>query len=349
MRIAFCVGAYAGGGIGVVISSLLKEFESSGIKPVIFTKRILEKPLPGHEVILVNPYSPKFASALSEFDIIHVMGGSVFSLAASVSKVPKIFSYHGQTPPSLRGSIKKNAAAYAIELLYKATMNRFDVVTCVSRFAQKDVADRFNVKKSEWIPNGVQRRLFKRASGPAIDRLKNKSGPLFLGVGNLYPEKGWSQTIDYFEKYVEGEPKAKLMIAGEGIEFGMLNKKIKSKKLEKNITLLGPIPLNELYKYYNAADAYVSGSYYEGFCLPAIESLSCGTPIVVRDVGALAEHANGSGCGATFDDEKSFSKAAKIAPAMKGEKTLAKMDKYLLPFDWEKVARQYTALYDRML
>jgi glycosyltransferase involved in cell wall biosynthesis len=348
IKVGLVVGTFTGGGIGIVVDSLVKETKRLGIEYTIVTKTALSK-TDSAKIIEHPAFSKRMAEALKKFDVVHVMGGSTLVVDALRSRKPTVFTFQGQSPPALHGGPVKNAKAYAIEMLYKATMGKFDVVTCAAKFGQQDIARRYGVTKSIWIPNGVDRMMFHKEKSAAVDKIRRKYGtPLFLGVGNLYPVKGWEETLDWFEGYLKNGNKANLVIAGDGILEKPMQKRIDASNMLGHVHLLGKVPYGELNKYYNASDAYLSGSPYEGFCLPAIEALACGKPLCVRKRGAMIEHAIDSGCGMVFEDAKSFERAANGVLRMKPADVERKAEKYLKPFSWRKAAEQYAKIYKQL-
>ncbi|MFH1750960.1 MAG: glycosyltransferase [Candidatus Micrarchaeota archaeon] len=352
IKVALVVGTFTGGGIGVVVGSLARQAKKLGFEYTIVTKTALAKSKDAK--IIVHPAQSKaMADALKKFDIVHVMGGSVLVVPALLSGRPTVFTFQGQSPPHLHGGAVKNAKAYAIEALYRLTIRKFDAITSASRFGMEDMARRYGVKKSVWVPNGVDGKIFHPlpAKDPGVHAIRKKyPHPLLLGVGNLYPVKGWMETLKWFEAYIEAGNKACLVIAGEGILRKPMLEKISRGKLRGCMTLLGEISLESLNKYYNACDAYISGSPYEGFCLPAIEALACGKPICVRRRGAMIEHALDSGCGAVFDDSaKSFANATNAVLAMRPPVVKKKARIYLRPFTWENAASEYVKIYRKLI
>ncbi|HLC48496.1 MAG TPA: glycosyltransferase [Candidatus Norongarragalinales archaeon] len=352
IKVALVVGTYTGGGIGVVVDSLVREAAPLGVEYTVVTKRALARTK--YAKTIVHPaHSLSLLDALKKFDIIHVMGGSILVIPSLLSGKPTVFTFQGQSPPHLHGGLVKNSKAYAIEALYAATIRKFDVITSASKFGMDDLTRRYGVKKSVWIPNGVDRKIFHPlpAKDPGVRAIRKKfPRKLLLGVGNLYPVKGWMETLKWFESYIEAGSKASLAIAGEGVLRKPMLEKIRRGKLRGRVALLGEISLESLNKYYNACDAYVSGSPYEGFCLPAIEALACGKPICVRRRGAMIEHALDSGCGAVFDDSaKSFANATNAVLAMKPSVVRRKAAKYLGPFTWENAALEYVKIYRKLI
>lgn len=343
------VGTFTGGGIGVVVESLVKEANALGVEYTIVTKKSLAK-TDYAEVIVHKAYSNAMRNALKKFDVVHAMGGSTLVVPSLMSKRPNVFTFQGQTPPHMHGGIVNNAKACAIEMLYKATMKRFDIITSASKFGQKDILERYGVKKSIWIPDGVDREMFHKMDNEEIQNIKNShTHPLLLGVGNLYPVKDWMPMLDWFEEYLSEQEDASLQIIGDGILDMPMRRRIVSSRLKGHVELLGKLPYKDVVKYYNACDAYISGSPYEGFCLPAIEALACGKPLIVKNKGAMIEHALDSGCGAVFEDGQGFCKAAQTALSMNSEDVERKANEYLIPFTWKNAAEKYAELYKKLI
>ena len=70
----------------------------------------------------------------------------------------------------------------------------------------------------------------------------------------------------------------------------------------------GNVPLVDLAGYYSMASVYVQPSYYEGFGLPVLEAMSCGTPVICGRNGSLPEVA---GKAATYVDTQNVALLAK--------------------------------------
>ncbi len=113
-----------------------------------------------------------------------------------------------------------------------------------------------------------------------------------LFVGTIEPRKNVDGLIRAFHhlrnKY--GVSETALVIAGGG---GWLYddtlELIRQLKLEQSVFLLGRIPDEELHKLYVAARCHVLAAHYEGFGLPPLEAMACGTPTIVSNVSSLPE------------------------------------------------------------
>jgi teichuronic acid biosynthesis glycosyltransferase TuaC len=123
-----------------------------------------------------------------------------------------------------------------------------------------------------------------------IDRCTAKaalgiSGPLVVSVGALIPRKGHDIVIDA----VAALPGVTLLIAGEGPARSKLEAQIARRGITGRVRLLGAVPHAEIPKLIATADVTALASSSEGLVNAWVESLACGTPIVITDAGGAHE------------------------------------------------------------
>lgn len=104
-----------------------------------------------------------------------------------------------------------------------------------------------------------------------------------LGVSSLEPRKNFKGLIEAFKQMQDSS--IKLFIIGEK------NSLFKKLDLEEhqNIQFLGRVSDEELVSYYNSALAFVYPTFYEGFGLPPLEAMSCGTAVIIAQTECLLE------------------------------------------------------------
>lgn len=107
----------------------------------------------------------------------------------------------------------------------------------------------------------------------------------FLFVGSLEPRKNLSAAIQSMDFYKGPEP---LVIVGAS---GWLNSGLHEliRRYQSRVRVLGYVPQGDLPGIYSAAAVTVYPSLYEGFGLPVVESMACGTPVVTSNNSALTE------------------------------------------------------------
>lgn len=109
--------------------------------------------------------------------------------------------------------------------------------------------------------------------------------PLIVSVGALIPRKAHDIVI----AAVAALPQATLWIAGEGPERSRLERLIERLGLGERVRLLGSVAHDDLPALYAAADVTALASASEGLANAWVESLACGTPVVLPDVGGARE------------------------------------------------------------
>lgn len=124
-------------------------------------------------------------------------------------------------------------------------------------------------------------------------KLDHVHGPLILCVGALIERKGQALVIEALRTI----PDAYLLLAGHGPERTAYKKLAENMGVSLRIGFLGAVAHDRLPVLYNAADVMVMPSRSEGLANAWVESLACGTPIAITDVGGARELLTGSDAG----------------------------------------------------
>jgi glycosyltransferase involved in cell wall biosynthesis len=118
-------------------------------------------------------------------------------------------------------------------------------------------------------------------------------GPYLLYVGTLQPRKNLSRLIEAFGRLVHAgsvDPELTLVFAGKR---GWMSDDIRAAIVEAGIVdrvlLTGYVDAEDLAALYSGANLFVMPSLYEGFCLPVLEAMACGTPVACSNVSSLPE------------------------------------------------------------
>lgn len=131
-------------------------------------------------------------------------------------------------------------------------------------------------------------------------------GPVALYVGQLLPHKRPDLLIQAFHVLVTYlVPDARLMLVGSGV-IPVYRQALQELINELNLVgagLVGRVTDAELASYYRRADVFVTASEHEGFCVPVLEAMSFGTPVVARAHAAIPETLGGAGLLLPPDDD----------------------------------------------
>lgn len=132
---------------------------------------------------------------------------------------------------------------------------------------------------------GVDLDTFEAGDREAAKAALDFSGPVLLCVGALIPRKGQ----DLLVRALPQLPDVTLLLAGQGAFRRTLENLAQELGVERRVGFLGSVPHHKLPRIYTAADVMALPSESEGLANAWVESLACGTPIVITDVGGARE------------------------------------------------------------
>ena len=161
---------------------------------------------------------------------------------------------------------------------------------------------------------------------------------------------GLEALIEAFAQITLQHPDAKLMIGGQGPLREELEQQVLHAGLSKNVEFLGFIPEATLPVVYAAADlSIVPSSELEGFGLISLESLACGTPVLVTPVGGLPDTVNGLGEDLVLKGTSVDHIAEGLLGWLDGTLRIPSRDAcrehVLRNFTWDRIARQVCEVY----
>ncbi len=187
------------------------------------------------------------------------------------------------------------ALVYARAAMWSAT-RKADRILTVSEASKRDILRFFDVppEKVSVIHNAIDERFLGPADTGRMDLVRQRyqlDHPFVLYVGNIKPHKNVERLIAAFAKAREGGPDhLKLVIIGDELsKYPALRQAVHRHKLEKHVRFLGFQTQETLAAVYHLARVFVFPSLYEGFGLPPLEAMACGTPVVTSNVSSLPE------------------------------------------------------------
>ena len=211
------------------------------------------------------------------YDVVHSLGirDGVASLVAKRTHPVRRTVYTCLGIP-LRDWIERRPDRSA----YLRVANEIDVYGCLSRFAQESLLDGYG-RKGALTPGGVRIKNFR----PTVERAAE---PTLLYSGLVDdPRKGVADLLQAVAILARTEPRVRLWLSGPGDPGPLLEAAPKAARERTDVLPLGT-PEDQPDRY-SAAWATVLPSRFEAFGLVLIESLACGTPIVVGDHASLPE------------------------------------------------------------
>jgi glycosyltransferase involved in cell wall biosynthesis len=204
---------------------------------------------------------------------------------------------HLMFPQYLPGSL---AHLYARTTMWIA-VRRSDRILTVSDASKRDILRFFDVpeEKVEVIHNAIDERFLVPPDEAQVDRIRQRyqlDHPFLLYVGNIKPHKNLERLIEAFGRArAGGMGDLRLIIIGDELsKYPPLRQAVHRHRLDAHVRFLGFQPHDRLAVFYRLARAFVFPSLYEGFGLPPLEAMACGTPVVTSNVSSLPEVAGGA-------------------------------------------------------
>jgi glycosyltransferase involved in cell wall biosynthesis len=257
---------------------------------------------------------------------------------------------HLMFPQYLPGKL---AHVYAKGSMWAAAHKANRILT-VSEASKRDILRFFDVsaEKVSVIYNAIDERFLSPANIERMNLVRQRyqlDHPFVLYVGNIKPHKNIERLIDAFGRARGRCPDdLKLIIIGDEIsKYPGLRQSVHKHKLDKHVRFLGFQPVDTLAAFYRLARAFVFPSLYEGFGLPPLEAMACGSPVVTSNVSSLPEVAGGAAL--LVDPYDADAIAAGIVQAVTDETLRADLIKRGLDrarsFSWPQSVKKIHEIY----
>ena len=239
--------------------------------------------------------------------------------------------------------------------LVRGSVRRAERVIAVSEFTRTDVIDQYGLDPAKVvaISNGVGPQF--RPQADAAMRVQERFGivkPYVLCVGALQARKNVPLVIEAYVQLMGRGTNCELVVAGgdRGGRLDVLDAILRN-RLTGRVHLLGHVEEMELPALYSGARAFVSPSLYEGFGLPALEAMACGTAVIASNTTGLAEAVGDAGL--TIDPRSADELAEAIRRVHEDEelrdRLVAAGHARAAEFTWARAARATADVYREVL
>jgi glycosyltransferase involved in cell wall biosynthesis len=236
---------------------------------------------------------------------------------------------------------------------YRELARSADRVIAVSRSTRDDVIEHLGIpaERIAVIPHGVDPR-YRPADPDAASAAAARhgiAGPYLLFVGSISARKNLVRMLEAFAALPAALRDATTFVMAGKVTYGGEEAlaAVERLGLKDRVRHLGFVPHADLPALYAGASVFMFPTLYEGFGLPILEAMACGTPVVASNLSSHPEVAGGAALLVDPSDRSAI--AAATARLLEDEslraECIAKGYARAKGFTWERAARQTLALY----
>jgi glycosyltransferase involved in cell wall biosynthesis len=375
MKIGLTATVVQGGRSGVAqyVFSLVREFIQ--MEDLELTLFVLEDELPlfdfAREGCRLVPVSRAEASPVKNIlwhqrklpalakelglDVLHVPS---YRRLVYQAPCPTVGTIHDLAPFHVRGKYDLARMFYG-RVVVKQLARRQKALIAVSRYTASDIERFFGIpaEQIEIIPNGIDHQRFHPGSrDEARSWMAEHHGiraPFFLYISRLeHPGKNHVRLIEAFDRFKKETGSDWQLVLGGGDWHGseVIRAAAAESPFAREIHLPGFIADEDLPGFYRAAGCMVYPSLFEGFGLPPVETMACGTPVISSTRGSLGEVVGEAALAIEPEDPDDMARALRQVvedrelAARLVERGLANADR----FHWSRSAEAVAEVYRRL-
>lgn len=244
------------------------------------------------------------------------------------SRVPIVVTIHDLI--HLHQPLRNPLARLYAKWMLRRAARRSAAVIAVSNCVASEIVNELAAPREKVfvVPNGIDQRFV------STPRTREAREPFVLFVGNDKPHKNLTRLVRAFEESNAG---VELWVAGGGGGARVSG---------RGVRILGFVPDEKLAELYRSATAVVAPSLEEGFCLPAVEALAAGTPVIASDLAVLREVTEGN---ALFFDPRSTEAIGEALREVLKPETWGRLSRQgphaVESLRWEAAAKKTLAIY----
>ena len=236
----------------------------------------------------------------------------------------------------------------------RASVRRAKRIIAVSSHAAEETSELLGAcpEEIEVIHHGVDAR-FHPLPPATVEEYRSRRGlpeGFLLFVGTLEPRKNLVRLVEAFDR--ADRKGFKLVLAGgQGWYYSEIANRVAELGLENEVVMLGFVPEEELPMLYNAATAFVYPSIYEGFGMPLLESMACGTPTLTSDCSAMPEACGDAGLVVDPYNVDSIATGLQLLLDDEGLRQSLRQRgiAHAADFTWDRMAHETAAVYRQVL
>lgn len=271
------------------------------------------------------------------------------------TKVPQISVMHDLNFEHHPEYLPKHITAYYKKYFPLFAKKATRIIT-VSQFSKNDIINKYKIDKQkiDVVHNGVNNMFGPIGNNEQNNvRLKHTNGNhFFIYIGSLNPRKNIQNTLKSFDLFkTKTKSDYKFIIVGEKLwKEKAIEKCYKNLKHKEDIIFKGRLYNKDLKDLLASATALLYVSFFEGFGIPVVEAMKCGTPVITSTKSSLPEIAGSSAILCNPNDINNIAKQMeKITETKTREYYIQKGFVNAEKYNWDNTAKGVWKSIDKVL
>ncbi len=300
------------------------------------------------QIILDRPYR-RLAQEL-RLDVIHFP--NQFGGAFLPSSIRRVATLHDLIPLLLARTHPVRRVMFYL-MWARLSLRRCDRIIVPSNSTRADLIRKgfARAENITIVPCGVSHAFRPEVRTHGFMERHSLTRPFILNVGVLEPRKNHVLLVEVLKRLREsGEEVDLVMIGREGWRWVNPVNQPEYGALRPYVHIFQDVPESELIEFYGRAAVFVYPSLYEGFGLPMVEAMACGTPVVASDTSSLPEVGQGAALYASPRDAAGF--AAHVLRLLRDAELRSRMIVAAVErarqFSWRRTAKSTLQVYESL-
>jgi len=280
-----------------------------------------------------------------------------FVLPPTLSRTRTLLTVHDVSFVRVPDAASPGLQAY-LDRVVPRSVWRSDHILADSQATKADLIDLYNLpsEKITVLLSGVDKHFRRVDEGDVLLTTRTRynlgTTPYILSVGTVQPRKNYGRLIQSLARLRESAYDIKLVIAGgRGWLEDPIYETIRNTHMQNHVQFIGFANEADLPALYSAAYCCAFPSLYEGFGLPILEAMACGTPVVTSNLSSLPEVAGDAAITVDPYDIDALTNALKrlLDDQSLYQSLIHKGYERVKLFSWEQSARQLRQIYSDLL
>ncbi|KAM3096031.1 glycosyltransferase family 4 protein [Phormidesmis sp. 146-35] len=316
---------------------------------------------------LINKVARKFSTfpierlfppqlQFTDIDLFHFPFFKVGNLEFTQSK-PCIFTMYDLIPIKFPQYFKYRESRHLSNAIARIRKDR-DYVICISEATKQDFCEisSMNPDRVFVVPLAASEAFYPVVDDATIALTTQKyqipKSPYILSLATLEPRKNLDFLVRGFLRYIQethNQDTCLVLVGTLGWKYDRIFESLPDvdPKLRSRIILTGYIPDEDLSAIYSGASVFAYPSLYEGFGLPPLEAMQCGTPVITSNTSSLPEVVGEAGIMIDPHQEDELCQA--LSKVLNSTELRIEMSQKSLQrasqFSWKKCAEQTAEVY----